>query len=1087
MLYRIKKYFAHYGTQVIIILFLVVAGAISFLAQFWLKKENLNITDKTRNIYAILVGVGTGFLGYFANFLISRQKDVNMSTSEILDKVSKNLAVNPMHRRKLVEVAKESLDAWRQLLAVPDAGRKLSDEFFMDNKTSKRKFVRINLDSTVLETRCPSTGTEPILFFNTYEISDGVLSIDSRTEIATFLNQQIEQLNLKVPQSGALFKILSHDKLEKNIRIWVKVPNYTISNTNQIDDVLNTISGVFKNIFIEFQLTVELYVASDINREKVEVAIDSTDKIILEENQLKAYLYTVNRNIFFESLAHQSVYGKPELPVLQIPSLLMQSRLDQIRRGAGDKWNSIVISGNPGAGKTEIVHLFIQEYAPKASDYFIYCNRTEIYQVLENPNSYQSQPIFLSYMADFMTSQNDDIDYLDNANLMMENQPSPYKDALLNRLNKGFNKIVLIVDDLESNSELKDILTRKHDLLISWEIKLILISRSEMPTVNASCKIKLPLWTQQEAILILSEWNSGIDINDISLQRYISENENSSYLLRIIARRNEPNKSVDSMLKEELEDILEPLKRFYTTIRSSPEALLIELRNRILRETAHSELLDLIASQASVDIIDLISKIAWYTKFNINIIGNEEGEKKYKSGLIKPSVITNFASLTDDQAGAFIEICIRLKIMSGTKEAAIWVDHLIPDGSIALRLKKDIVGNINRSIQEQLVRTLDKSQSLSFLIALFDIPLFDALLESNSTFSLRKLLTAQVSRYLTQYTETFNSIASSIFNFTENLSKSQHEQWLPIIGALYPNSPYIQQRCHESVTLNHYRGYYLSILFDQLKLDDMFQQYYNIVGSAELALMALKYGKPEDWVGIVNLLLHEYNSYSGSLLDEWKIFISRIEPSTLPHLVEMILERLIPDGNPSVEFSEIGAKLIEEIFLALSEVYRKKPNLYITLSNPIIKVVANKVRSLIKLDPNYKEEFNIMVKWLAFHHNRELTILSAKYQLKKIGKEYFAIPDNCQSIRNNIAAIRDNIYEGFPFFKLPTTTELLPMIPFANELVADGFPYDYDYSQTYKLARHAWKKTTNNGTIQPLTEAERNNTYVLNWRAIFKL
>jgi hypothetical protein len=1084
---RLKQFFVHYGSQLIIIVFLVAAGAIGFLAQYWLKIANINISEKTRNMYAIFVGIGTGLLGYLANLLVSRQKDVNLSTSEILEKLSKNLAVNPMHKRKLVALAKESLHAWRQLLTVPNAGSKLSDEFFMDSTPNKRKFVRINLDSAILESRCPSLDAQPILFFNTYVISDGMLSLNAPTDLATVLNKQIALLNVKVPQSTALFQILSHDRLEKNIRIWVKVPNYTISSINQIDDVLNTISGVFKNIFNEFQLTVELYVANDINREKAEAAIAPTDKIILEENYLPAYLYTVNRNIFFEQLAQQRIFGKPELPILQIPVSLMESRLHQMQREAGEKWNSIVISGNPGTGKTELVNLFIQEYARKSNDYLVYCNRTEIYQVLENPGTYQSPSIFLNQMADFMASQ-DSINNFSNANRTLQNQLSPYKDALLNRLNKGFNKIVLVIDDLESNSELKDILIKKHDELIEWSIKLILISRSEMPAINASFKMNLPLWTQQEAISILAEWNPGIDINDISLQRYISENENSSYLLRIIARRNEHNKSVDAMLQEELEDILDPLKRFYTTIKSSPEALLLELKSQIQREAAHSKLLDLINAQASIDIIDLMSKIAWYTKFNINVIGNEQSEQKYKSGLIKPSVITKFARLTDDQAGAYIEMCIKLRIMSGAKNAAIWVDHLVPDGSIALKLKHDIVGNVNRNIQEQLIRTLDESQSLSFLTALTDIPLFDALLELHSTFSLGKLLTAQVSRYLTQDPRTFSSIASSIFDFTEKLPETEQEKWLPIIGALYPNSLFIQQHCHESIVSNQHRAYYLSILFDQLKLDDVFQRYYGVVGSNELAVLALKYGKREDWVGIVNLLLLAYSSDANSLLNEWKIFISRNEPSTLPYLIEMILERLFPDGNPSPDFSQIGSNLINEIFEALAEVYKIKPKLYNMLSGPIIKVLDKKVRSLMNLYPAFSKEFNIMVKWLAFHHNRELTNLSAIYQLKKIGSEHFAIPDICQSIKNNFAAIRDNICNnGFPRFKLPTTTDLLPNKAMVNELVADGFPSDFDYSPNYKLAPHAWKKASNNGTVQTLTEAERKNNYLLHWRAIFKL
>ncbi|HEY5748648.1 MAG TPA: hypothetical protein VIU12_21405 [Chryseolinea sp.] len=1089
MLNRIKHFFVYYGTEAIIIVFLVASGAIGFLAQFWLKKENLNISNETRNIYAAIVGIGTGMLGYLANLLVSRQKDANTSTSEILEKVAKNLAVSPMHKRKLVALAKDALNSWRTLLAVPKGGDKFSNEFFSDGTSNKRKFARINLDSLILETRCPSIDTLPILFFNTYEISGGIPNFVAPTEIAATLSQQIALLNVRVPQSTALFQILSHDKLEKNIRIWVKVPNYTICTVSQIDDVLNAISSVFRNIFSEFQLTVELYAAKDIRRENTEVSIDPGDKIIPEENQLPAALYTLNRNIFFERLSHQRIFGNLELPILQIPFSLMQSRLQDVRRETSGTWNSIVISGSPGTGKTELVYLFVQEYAPTSNDYFIFCNSTEIYRLLENPKTYHSQSIFFSSISEFM-ADHDSVNNPGAANQTLNDHRSAYKDALLNRLNKGFNKIVLVVDDLESNNEVKGFLTQKHDLLIGWGVKLILISRSKMPDIKVTSTMNLSLWTRPEANSILAEWNRNIDLNDISLQRYISESENSSYLLRIIARRNEPNKSVDEMLREELEDILDPLKRYYGRIKSSPEALLLELKSRIQQEADHSTLLAVMEEQANIDIIDLMSKIAWYTKFNTSLIGHEKDEQKYRSGLIKPSVVTKFAKLTDDQAESFIEICIKLRIMSGTKEAAIWIDHLVPDGAIALKLKKDIVANIDRNIHEQQILTLDKSQSLGFLTALIDIPLFDALLELHSTFSLKKLLTARVSRYLTHNPETFNPIATSIFNFTENLQEQQQEEWLPIIGALYPNSRFIQQHCHESIVSNRNTDYYLSILLDQLNLDDVSQRYLEVVGTTKMAGAALKYGKKKDWVEIVNLVLYEYVSNPNSLPAEWKIFISRTELSSLAQLMDLILERCFPHPTSPSDFSKLDLQLISEIFERLKKVYSEPhgKERYDTLSGPIIQAVGKKLKFLIDHYENFTQEFNILVKWLLYHHHRDLTNLDADYQLKKIGSDHYAIPNTCQPSMNNFAAIRDNIRQGFPRFKLPRAIDLSPDIKLPNELISDGFPPDYDYSSSRALLPYAWKKIRDDRrTVVSLTETERKNEYLLHWRAIFKL
>lgn len=1077
---QLNLFFAHYGTYIINSGFVIASVALAYFLMVWQKSDsNLDGTIKD-GIVAIVVAM----IGYVGRLLQLNQKDFNMSTSEILEKLAKNLALNPIHKKKLLALAKESLNSWNRLTVIPESGKKLKETYYLDTKY-KRQFVRMDLASAMTDTKCPAVKKDVILYFDTYDLSQGEPNLPNLAAIDKILTQQIALLAEKTPQSTILFKTLSHDQLKKEILIWVKLPNYIISKVDQIENVLNVINSVFKKIFNDFYLTVELYASCDITKEKTEVTVSANDKIADEGNLLPAYLYTVYRNIAYERLSGSRIFGRPDLPPLKIPVSLMEGRLKELQDGIVVGWTSIVISGSAGSGKTELAHLFIQSYAQNTKDYIIYCNRTEAYQVLENPDTYKSHEHFLDKIANFMSSS-DAIGNLDSAKLVSANYPSPYKDALLNRLNKGTNKILLFIDNLESNSELKNTLIQKQELFKIWGIKLLLISRSEMPTFKTDFTINLPLWTRQEAVSILSEWNPHIDNRDITLQSYISEHENSSYLLRVIARRNELNKSVDDMLREELEDILDPLKRLQYTIKSSPEALLLEVIKQIEQGKPHLEILGCVKSLASIDIIDLMSKIAWYTKFNINILGSAQEEQKFRSGLIKPSVIGKFATVTDEQAGAFIEMCIMLRIMGGKKHAAYWVDHLVPDGSIALQLKQDIVTDVNRNIQEQLIRKLDSSNSLSFLNVVMDLPLFDALLESHSTFSLTKLLTPQVSKSLTQHPEAFNSIASSILIFTETLPEYQQKEWLPIITSLYPNSLYIQQSCHESILNKKKTNYYMSILFNQLKFDDVIQRYNQIVGSKELAVLALKYGKSEDWVPIINQVLHEFSDYSDSLQNEWKMFVCRTESTTLPLLLEMILERTMPLGIPSSDF-KLGIRLIEEIFKLLAEQYNLKSNLYSQLSKPITEIINKILPSLKIFYPSFKDEFSIMVKWLAFHTNKQLTNLSATYFLKKIGSDDYAIPNICQRIKNNIAAIRENIYNGFPSFKLPTKNDLLPDLLLVNELVADGFPSDYNYSKTYLLPMYAWKRIIKGGSIQSLTEAEKRNDYLLHWRSIFKV
>jgi hypothetical protein len=218
--------------------------------------------------------------------------------------------------------------------------------------------------------------------------------------------------------------------------------------------------------------------------------------------------YAVDRNIASERLTAQRIYGVPNLPILQIPVALMQERLIKINKEINADWKLIKVNGGAGAGKTELVSLFVADCSKQTKDFFLYCNQSEIYQALESPDSYKSSKLLMGILADFIVDPQTKIDISGSNHDYLDSSMTPHKDALLNRLERKFGNIVMIIDDLESNGELADVLAVHHNLLMEWGIKMILVSRSVIPGIKEGLTINLPLWNRREATAILSDWNA---------------------------------------------------------------------------------------------------------------------------------------------------------------------------------------------------------------------------------------------------------------------------------------------------------------------------------------------------------------------------------------------------------------------------------------------------------------------------------------------------------------------------------------------------------------------------------------------------
>jgi hypothetical protein len=542
------------------------------------------------------------------------------------------------------------------------------------------------------------------------------------------------------------------------------------------------------------------------------------------------------------------------------------------------------------------------------------------------------------------------------------------------------------------------------------------------------------------------------------------------------------------MLEEELGDILAPLKKYFISIKSSPEVLLLELRSRLEAGNSTQDILKLFESQSKIRVMTLVAKIAWYSKFNINVLQNEEDEERkrsYKSVLIKPSLIQKFSALTDEQATYFIDICIESGIMRGSNKSAYWIDNLVPDGAIALELKRDIIDKKNRDILPTLIDKLDKSESLNLMIAIMDIPLFDAMLEFPNATEIRKLLTPQVAKLLAEQPTIFNEVASSVFAHILELNESEQEQWIPIITLLYPHSIFIQDHCKKAIESSTNYAIYLAITFNCEGANKVFYAYSGIVEQHELLRAALKYGNPEEWVLLLNLIFVEYGPYDELLGTAWRCLLAKIEPKILPNLLQMIFERLFPDYIPTPEYTTLGASLSADILSTLVDLYRRTPQVYETCS-PLIKgLLSRKLRSLVSNNISDGSDLSFTVRWFAYHHNRYLVNLTATFSIQRRGQIKFAVPSLANG-NNNIDGIRSKIREGYHEFELLKSGDRKPGEEIRNEVVGDGFPPGYDYSPGYPLFGYAWQKIGANGKPEVIAEVERKNG-VFPWRAVFKL
>lgn len=1113
-----NRFAERYLPHITVIILLILSGCVGFISTYMISSKHAPdlLIGQIRR-YGLAVGLSTGLLGYITKYLSTKYEDLNQSLETLLAKIEKGTPINPKIRKRLYATTIDQFKKWQSILVIPEEGTKREIAFFQEQVSDARVFLRIPVTASERYTSCRSDNGQYLLYFDMFELSQGEPEIKEVSELSALVRKKIEMLNEFAPSSEKLIRQFLKEATDNaKIWIWVKVPNYTITTIESFEKLLNELDAVFKNYIDKFKLVVEVYMAKHITKETGQINLlpEDLDHRCLTDSIFPAAHYACLRNIASKELDANRILGKPDLPKnANIPYPLLQKRQHSLVELIQSLKNTILVNGSAGAGKTELVELCVRETSKTSSSFFIYCNDPRLERILEKPDNYESKRHFLKLLLDNIEYEFPETISDSEKKIRFE----AFRDCFFAKIFQFSHKMLLIIDDLDSNSALKDTIIEKNATLTKWGIRLIIISRSvlRIPRTENISSHEVKLWNKEEAIAILEDWKRSSAVTNETLLHYINDNENSTYLLRIIAIRGGDDKTFDQMMKDELIDVLEPIKRHIENASITPEQKLLEIKNLISNETRLENTLesaratltsikDTIENNNQIPIISITSKLAWYSKFNIDLSQNEDNNNptvsKFNSGRIYPITIRKFIDLTPEQAEQFIKKCVEAKILN---DGGKWSDNLVPDGCIASELRKELEVMQNTQVIPKLLEKLNETNSLSFFTSLLDVSLFARLLEicNSNPDTILMILSPNVIKSLSVQEEQLNDILKKLFIYSTQLQFNQKSKWISIVSQFYKKSEYLRELCKDRLLRKENVEEALSVIVRNTDLDTYFQDYVAYFSIEKLLSVALQHISSAGWVRVINALFDVKNPDDQKLQTAFEEWIRQMDCDMLTSIIAMVVGRLFANEDSFNKYALLAKNLLATLFEVQKEKYRTAPKQYDIQSVYLKTILGKYVEKLFDAVDGIQhqnaqentptpehEMFCLLIKWYSYHFNKELVNLQVQlFAIYREADTRIVVPALKSSINMNIAGIRDTINKGFPVFRLAKSTELTKQRVQAKlpEFVSDGFPRDYNYSKEYVLdGGSALKKWTGKYPLETLTDRDRESVA---WRAVFIL
>lgn len=299
---------------------------------------------------------------------------------------------------------------------------------------------------------------------------------------------------------------------------------------------------------------------------------------------------------------------------LPIPADLLRRRLrgeDWDRLASCDGWTKALIVGPPGAGKTELCHLLVEDIVEKSAAIVITIGPENLrvrcaFEALSQSTG-SARPGRLRELTRALGEIAPEGLIDDDRSLRA------FGDALLAVITESRRPVVVLVDDLHADGEMRAAVLR----LQNWgTFKYLLVGRTtpvglDTPGVTS---LHLEPWDSRDARAMLTAWsNEGEPEHDLI-------SDPSVYFLRMIRRNaglngSDPATLLRAALAAHLSSVESGLPPLGKTSADAAQEL-ASVVEMLEQGRAREEILGSLSRKRDAGVIDLLGLLAWVGRFN---------------------------------------------------------------------------------------------------------------------------------------------------------------------------------------------------------------------------------------------------------------------------------------------------------------------------------------------------------------------------------------------------------------------------------------------------------------------------------------
>ncbi len=664
---------------------------------------------------------------------------------------------------------------------------------------------------------------------------------------------QIRSTIQSVPNAEQILGLYLHNS-DDMVHLWLDASSFLWPNNDTIHRTTSQLHHGLRNIIPTSKVVLEITVSTDIRSTFTEE--DTNINVIFPDiehphsmstHQSEYSIYLKAREDAHELLkagAFLRFEEEEDVDHITLPPDILKPRYASLSANlALEEWKSILLSGPPGSGKSQLAQMVAKGLASTNQLVVVPLAAVDL-QVFEQRST--ASPLHPSNQFEVLTD-------LMKRRLEKKFANSPSSEIACYHAAQQFvtinaQSLVVLVDDMDYLSKNNPFLRLLRDAVSSTGVRLVLVGRSpETFTFAApigSISYKTTLFNLVEAGQILQQWLPHLStdyINTLIGSGWFAKSESFSlYTLRLIREQvgGTEHQQPAHILRSIITNIMRPLMRTVQNQSHHEEMRQALFGIRKLAGAANSvssaEILRLMPDTSSADLIAMMGDIAWFSRYSEErALITDSSLVKWTGGLIVDEETARYFMKAADLAGIF-----RLSALN----VASWRDQFVADSCAVMRIE----GAWEDGTISQLVSTLVEQGAAEILGLAADygtfIKIIRVLAKADNPVPVSVLdgiFSNQTIGALLSDTTVLDDVADQLLRLSKSLNLSRNAQLAKVLARLTVTHPPLRTYIRDAALRENDLVQIAALVLAQVLQPEEFQRMYNDT-SSQTTIAALK-------------------------------------------------------------------------------------------------------------------------------------------------------------------------------------------------------------------------------------------------------